>query len=361
MDPRNKQPLGLFSSSAHVPRKVRGGKDFHFIDDGLSMIGIFDGVGEWLSTGESNYGVYPRELMRELQTQSILFESWKSNRVLKDEPDEAELAQKEEILKDSTDKDIWDQFEKEGQALLPQPREVLEELLPIQRDFADRKERYKKHITLEKPFYNLPLEQGFLVHILMQAQNAMHKRKFPGVSTALLLMLQQHPNFKVSDNLDPSERWLYGAVVGDSAFLVIRDGKKMYRSSQHYYQFDHPYHFGNEMMGKLLETDIQLKSVRVKRGDIIVSGSDGLFDNMWDHEIVEVVNEVAKANQGNNEDPVDTLRLAEAIVDRAHQFSRDDSRRSPYGEYAERETGYLFFGGREDDITAIVSRVVPLE
>lgn len=39
----------------------------------------------------------------------------------------------------------------------------------------------------------------------------------------------------------------------------------------------------------LLLTFKQFNIMEVKKGDVIVMGSDGLFDNVFDHEIVNIV------------------------------------------------------------------------
>ncbi len=85
---------------------------------------------------------------------------------------------------------------------------------------------------------------------------------------------------------------------------------------------------------------------------------------MWDQEIVEFVN--AKVEElkrdpffkvyGNEQ--VDPQVVAEELAAKAVEQSRNTDKKSPYAEYVEK-SGYHFAGGRDDDVTVVVSFVVP--
>lgn len=55
---------------------------------------------------------------------------------------------------------------------------------------------------------------------------------------------------------------------------------------EHY--FDCPYQLSSETSGQTY-LDALVSSVKLKEGDIVVMGSDGLFDNIFDREIVSTV------------------------------------------------------------------------
>lgn len=55
---------------------------------------------------------------------------------------------------------------------------------------------------------------------------------------------------------------------------------------------------------------------------------------------------------------VDPETLANALVQQAWDNSLNVEKKSPFADYAEQQ-GYLYVGGREDDISAVVSFVVP--
>ncbi|XP_010262929.1 PREDICTED: probable protein phosphatase 2C 55 [Nelumbo nucifera] len=81
---------------------------------------------------------------------------------------------------------------------------------------------------------------------------------------------------------------LHAVNVGDSGFLVIRDGKIFYSSPIQQHKFNCPYQLGNNPKCDQPNSAMVLK-VPIKLGDVIVAGTDGLFDNLYKHEIVEDV------------------------------------------------------------------------
>lgn len=91
-------------------------------------------------------------------------------------------------------------------------------------------------------------------------------------------------------------------------------------------------------------------------GDTIVMGSDGLFDNIFDQEIVSVVT--------TNDD---VPNAAKALADLARNHSVDTKFDSPFSLEArargfdvpwwKKVFGMKFTGGKLDDITVIVGKV----
>jgi hypothetical protein len=55
---------------------------------------------------------------------------------------------------------------------------------------------------------------------------------------------------------------------------------------------------------------------------------------------------------------IDPETIADALVKQAAANSTNVEKKSPYADYAEK-AGYLYVGGREDDVTAVVAFVVP--
>ncbi|CAN0897407.1 Probable protein phosphatase 2C 1 [Linum grandiflorum] len=98
-------------------------------------------------------------------------------------------------------------------------------------------------------------------------------------------------------------------------------------------------------------------NVEVMEGDFVVMGSDGLFDNVFDHEIVSTI--------ARHKDVTDA---AKALASLAKLHSLDWSYESPYALEArskgmeapvwKRILGMKLTGGKLDDITVIVGRVV---
>jgi len=136
---------------------------------------------------------------------------------------------------------------------------------------------------------------------------------------------------------------LESANMGDSGYLVLRDGKPLFRGQELTHGFNFPY-----QLGPFSESDkaeqAYLERHELQPGDIIVVGTDGLFDNMFDEEIASLV---AQA-QG---DPSRMAAQLAAISRRLSMCRRD----SPFAIEA-RNSGRSAFssGGKLDDVLVVV-------
>ena len=80
------------------------------------------------------------------------------------------------------------------------------------------------------------------------------------------------------------------ANLGDSGFMIIRDGEMVFKTDEQQHGFNFPYQLGmvEGRDGKYYThgddrpKDAELYSFQLNEGDIIIAGSDGLFDNLWD-------------------------------------------------------------------------------
>ncbi|KAI3877456.1 hypothetical protein MKX03_026513 [Papaver bracteatum] len=120
--------------------------------------------------------------------------------------------------------------------------------------------------------------------------------------------------------------------VGVSGFIVLRRG---YRPNS---------------------ADI-LEFKEVMSGDVIVMGTDGLFDNLYTSEIEKIIvdaEEEATSRGGN----IDPKKVAQTLADFALKKSLDPDNPTPFAE-AQKENCILSKGseGKVDDITVIVSYV----
>eukprot|EP00930_Biecheleria_cincta_P041705 TRINITY_DN2862_c0_g2_i1.p1 TRINITY_DN2862_c0_g2~~TRINITY_DN2862_c0_g2_i1.p1 ORF type:complete len:582 (+),score=75.98 TRINITY_DN2862_c0_g2_i1:128-1873(+) len=101
--------------------------------------------------------------------------------------------------------------------------------------------------------------------------------------------------------------------------------------------------------------DADLYSFEVQEGDLVVLGTDGVFDNIYLHEICQL----AGSTRGPLEPggPSDPAKLAQAICKAAFHRSTDRSARSPFGDHA-KQAGLYHMGGKMDDITCVCAWVV---
>mmetsp|Transcript_25564 Transcript_25564/g.35273 ORF Transcript_25564/g.35273 Transcript_25564/m.35273 type:complete len:444 (-) Transcript_25564:63-1394(-) len=198
----------------------------------------------------------------------------------------------------------------------------------------------------------------------------------PGAATVCVLQLA------------PKGRKLLAANLGDSGFLILRGGAIVLASEALQHYFDCPYQMSDLSRGRS-ETaeDAQMFEIEVKEGDVIVTASDGLFDNVFQDEIVKIVNshvksggsrlaglktaaaelgEVAFRNSSDEqyESPFAVECFAEDKQLAAAQAKKLASLPGPFGRMAGSLAGSALgtltcqLGGKPDDITVLVTEVV---
>ncbi|XP_043809565.1 probable protein phosphatase 2C 26 isoform X2 [Manihot esculenta] len=146
------------------------------------------------------------------------------------------------------------------------------------------------------------------------------------------------------------------ANVGDCGLRVVRRGQIIFSTSTQEHYFDCPYQLSSEMVGQTY-LDAMVSNMELMEGDTIVMGSDGLFDNIFDSEIVATI---------ARHDCV--TGAAKALANLARIHSMDSKFESPYALEARSKgfdvplwkkiLGMKLTGGKLDDITVIVGRVV---
>lgn len=186
-----------------------------------------------------------------------------------------------------------------------------------------------------------------VLRVLQAAVRSLHSDGVQGSSTACIILI------------DTIQGRLAAANLGDSGFILLgrraesrsTDGGRRslrirYRSPQQEHSFGHPYQVGHHASSDSPE-DAMLSTILVHPGDIIVAGSDGLFDNLSDDEIVEIVTK-GEATSG----------IARDLAFAAFEASLDRQKTSPYSLSASEAFDMVFNGGKSDDITVVVSEIV---
>eukprot|EP00250_Pteridium_aquilinum_P010927 c19720_g1_i1 orf=887-2500(+) len=165
-------------------------------------------------------------------------------------------------------------------------------------------------------------------------KKAYSKTTCRGSSTACILAL--------------SDNGLQAVNLGDSGFLVVRNGRMIFKSpaQQHYFNF--PFQLESYGAGDPVSA-AECFVVEVAAGDVIITGTDGLFDNLFAAEMETIV--VQATWSGMSPDST-----AQQIAYLARQRAKDCNRQTPFSAAAQ-NAGYSFHGGKMDDITVIVSYV----
>ncbi|CAL4958409.1 unnamed protein product [Urochloa decumbens] len=163
-----------------------------------------------------------------------------------------------------------------------------------------------------------------------------------GSATVIIAMLEKTGTLKI-------------ASVGDCGLKIIRKGQVMFSIYPQEHYFDCPYQISSEAVGQTYQ-DALVCSVNLMEGDTIVSGSDGLFDNIFDQEIISIVSESPGVDEA-----------AKALAELARKHSVDVTFDSPYSIEArsrgfdvpwwKKLLGAKLIGGKMDDITVVVAKV----
>ncbi|KAJ1873511.1 hypothetical protein LPJ55_002259 [Coemansia sp. RSA 990] len=173
------------------------------------------------------------------------------------------------------------------------------------------------------------------------------------------------------------------ANLGDCGLTVVRQGDMVYRTEEQQHSFNFPYQLGTEAHADA-PSDAQVFRLKVQKGDVVVVGSDGVFDNLFDEDILEEVGRHLPPAMRATGEPlpysgpaqpladsapkfalpqfhVDPAAISDAIARRARLVSEDTRyAESPFQMRAMQE-GLYYQGGKRDDITVVVAVVTDLE
>eukprot|EP01031_Cornospumella_fuschlensis_P040989 gene40989-49999_t len=131
--------------------------------------------------------------------------------------------------------------------------------------------------------------------------------------------------------------------LGDSGLLLLRKGGQgyslVYKSASTYHDFNTPYQLGFSAF----ESDNNLffdspsagttSCLHVQEGDIVVLGSDGLWDNLYDEEIISTVNSFYESFTANDCARKSLLQaIIDVLVDSALDSMANSRRQTPWSD-----------------------------
>lgn len=172
-----------------------------------------------------------------------------------------------------------------------------------------------------------------------------NKQPIIGSSTACVVVLNRETST------------VYTANIGDSGFVIVRHGKVVHRSEEQQHYFNTPFqlslpppgHTGMVLSDRPESADTS--NFRVEDGDVILLATDGVFDNVPDHMLLNELSNV----QGET-DPVKLQLVANSIAFMARKLAFDQNFMSPFAKSA-RANGIHAIGGKPDDITVLLATV----
>jgi len=165
------------------------------------------------------------------------------------------------------------------------------------------------------------------------------------------------------------------ANLGDSGFMLLRKGPHgmtiVERSKEQVHSWNTPFQLtrlprelsttvGNQVRLDRA-SDCDLYSFTVCEGDLVILHTDGLCDNLYDEEILHIVDRALSPALADLAGVPDLATapdvLARALAAAAQERSLDITAKVPFNQIA-RQHGQSFSGGKEDDITVVAAWVL---
>ncbi|OEU09465.1 protein serine/threonine phosphatase 2C, partial [Fragilariopsis cylindrus CCMP1102] len=140
--------------------------------------------------------------------------------------------------------------------------------------------------------------------------------------------------------------FLQALNVGDSACYVIRDAKITAKTREISHYWECPYQLSEDSPDQ--PKDGTKLNVELIPGDVIIMGSDGIFDNVSDDILLDTI-----VNSSN----LKPTPLAKKICDVSRTLSLDKNSVTPYSKQAQRRGDADYrdgLGGKVDDVSCIV-------
>lgn len=170
-----------------------------------------------------------------------------------------------------------------------------------------------------------------------------------------------------TDTDDPPHPVLYVTQLGDSQVLVIRPREKrtIFKTEEQWHWFDCPRQLGTNSPDTPAENAV-LDKITIEEDDVVLAMSDGVIDNLWEHEVVaNVVESMKKWASGkaskvphadvSGDDAAGMRFVAQELVKAARVIAEDPFAESPFMEKAVEE-GLSIEGGKLDDISVVAAQ-----
>jgi protein phosphatase PTC7 len=140
--------------------------------------------------------------------------------------------------------------------------------------------------------------------------------------------------------------FLQALNIGDSLCMVVRDEKVVAKTREISHYWECPYQLSDDSPDR--PKDGTKLNVELIAGDLVIMGSDGIFDNVSDDMLLDLVAKNAKLKPS---------QLSKKICELSRKQSLDAEAETPYGKQAQRRGDPTFKngrGGKLDDASCIV-------
>ena len=163
---------------------------------------------------------------------------------------------------------------------------------------------------------------------------ATQKHDWQGTTTACGAQLhyRQNPN----SNIHKPTPLLYVTNLGDCQVMVLRPSSNtvIFKTKEQWHWFDCPRQLGTNSPDTPKENAV-MDEIDLEVGDVVLAMSDGVIDNLWEHEIAEtVLGSLGNYNHERVVPPDGMQAVAQDLVTAAKQVALDPFAESPYMEHA---------------------------
>ncbi|ODA78776.1 hypothetical protein RJ55_06160 [Drechmeria coniospora] len=161
---------------------------------------------------------------------------------------------------------------------------------------------------------------------------------------------------------------LYVTNVGDCQIMVVRPRLRevVYKTKEQWHWFDCPRQLGTNSPDTPRRSAV-MDTVDLEEGDVVLAMTDGVIDNLWEHEIVEtLVKSIGDWESGTSRHGAadrtggrngGMKAAAQEVVAAAKVIAMDPFAESPFMEHAIEE-GLASEGGKLDDISVVAALCV---
>ncbi|XP_017020459.1 protein phosphatase PTC7 homolog fig [Drosophila kikkawai] len=184
--------------------------------------------------------------------------------------------------------------------------------------------------------------------LLIASYQELKRREQPVVGSSTACLVAMHRR----------DCTLYTANLGDSGFLVVRNGRILHRSEEQTHAFNTPFQLtvppgGGQDYSLYCDRPEMAVSTRLtlQPHDLVILATDGLFDNMPDSMLLQML----KGIRGDSER--DLQASASRLVEKARELSLNANFQSPFAIRARENNIPYACGGKPDDITLILASV----
>ncbi|KAI0256686.1 phosphatase 2C-like domain-containing protein [Lactifluus subvellereus] len=135
--------------------------------------------------------------------------------------------------------------------------------------------------------------------------------------------------------LNASSGLLRAANLGDSGFMIIRSSSVFYRQRAQTHFFNCPRQLAKipsvieKLSGEDMDApeDADIYETKLRDGDLVIAYTDGLSDNVFNHEITSICSLVSRS--GGSEDAQVKL-ISDRVIEYARACMYNDRRSSPF-------------------------------